>query len=30
MDRLVVAEAYVRKSLMMKRFHARGRGRLVF
>lgn len=27
MDRLVVAEAYVGKSLMMKRFHARGRGR---
>lgn len=24
MDRLIVAEAYVGKSLMMKRFHARG------
>jgi large subunit ribosomal protein L22 len=26
-DALVVAEAYVGKSLVMKRFHARGRGR---
>ena len=26
-DRLVVSEAYVGKSLTMKRFHARGRGR---
>lgn len=26
-DRLVVAEAHVGKSLVMKRFHARGRGR---
>lgn len=26
-DRLVVSEAYVGKSIMMKRFHARGRGR---
>ena len=26
-DALVVAEAYVGKSIVMKRFHARGRGR---
>ena len=26
-DQLVVAEAYVGKSIVMKRFHARGRGR---
>ncbi len=26
-DSLVVAEAYVGKSIVMKRFHARGRGR---
>ncbi|TPW29514.1 50S ribosomal protein L22 [Martelella alba] len=26
-DQLVVAEAYVGKSMVMKRFHARGRGR---
>ena len=26
-DQLVVAEAYVGKNLVMKRFHARGRGR---
>lgn len=26
-DRLVVSEAYVGKTIMMKRFHARGRGR---
>lgn len=26
-DRLVVSEAFVGKTLMMKRFHARGRGR---
>ena len=26
-DRLIVSEAYVGKTLMMKRFHARGRGR---
>ncbi|MFP4464672.1 MAG: 50S ribosomal protein L22 [Alphaproteobacteria bacterium] len=26
-DRLIVSEAYVGKSLTMKRFHARGRGR---
>lgn len=26
-DRLVISEAYVGKTLMMKRFHARGRGR---
>ncbi len=27
-DRLVVAEAYVGKALVMKRFHARGRGKV--
>lgn len=27
-DKLVVAEAYVGKALVMKRFHARGRGRV--
>ena len=26
-DQLIVAEAYVGKSLLMKRFHARARGR---
>ncbi len=26
-DALIVAEAYVGKSIVMKRFHARGRGR---
>lgn len=28
-DALVVAEAYVGKSIVMKRFHARGRGRAI-